>query len=475
MTPSHMVGYLGEISSGELKTFNEGDPSLPYRAGDLVGKQGLEARWEKYLRGKRGSRLIQVDAYGRQADQLDSTELELPEVPAQPGADLVLTLDMELQAATREAFRGKNGAVVALDPRSGEVLAMVSEPGYDPNIYQGLLSEEKYRSLVQNPFKPFLDKTTGGSFMPGSIYKAVVAIAGLEEGIITPSSTYNCPGHYSLGGQVFKCHDHAGHGVVNLRRALMKSCDVFFYTVGVELGVDRIAKYARELGLGVKTGLMLNFELPGLIPTSAWKKLTYRIPWSTGETPSISIGQGADQLTPIQMANLYATLGNGGAIWRPFLVKRVVNHVGETVLVNEPQLVRRTTTIRPESFKAVREGLMAVVMDKEGTGKIAAVEGATIAGKTGSVQVVSLAKNNNKGTDVSMKWREHAVFTAFSPAENPEIALAVVSEHDAVGGGGRSAGPVAGKILKTFWDLKKRRAGLAVSQTPPKPEAPDEQ
>ena len=459
-TPSHMVGYLGEISRRELLDLNQKTPSNPYRSDDLIGKQGLEARWEKYLRGKKGHRLIQVDAFGRESDFFDKNSLKLPETPAEPGSDLILTLDMELQRVTNEAFKGRNGAVVALNPQNGEILAMVSEPGYDPNIYQGVLSEEKYRSLLQNPFKPFLDKTTGGVFMPGSIFKAVVALAGLEEGMINANSTFFCPGHYQIGSQVFHCHERHGHGTVNLRRALMKSCDVYFYNLGIELGVDRIAKYAAELGLGQKLGVQLNFEMPGLMPTSAWKKLTLRMPWTTGETPSIAIGQGYVQMTPMQIANLYATLGNEGEIWRPYLVKRIINHFGETLMVKDPQLIKRVTKISRDSFRIVNEGLKAVVMDPEGTGKNAAVEGYTVAGKTGSVQVVSLNKNTNKGEAVSMHWREHALFAAFSPVENPEIAVAVISEHDKIGGGGRAAAPIAGKIIRAYWDLKKQRGEL---------------
>jgi penicillin-binding protein 2 len=457
LTPSHMVGYLGEISRNELNRLNEDQETPIYRSGDLIGKQGLEARWEKYLRGKRGKRLVQVDAYGRQADLTEKSEITLPRVPAIPGNDLILTIDLDLQSAARDAFKGKNGAVVVMDPRNGEVLAMLSEPGYDPNIYQGVLSQEKYRSLVNNPFKPFLDKTTGGMFMPGSVYKAVVALAGLEEGIINPNTTFTCPGHYTMNGETFHCHERRGHGVVNLRRAMMKSCDVFFYNVGVELGVDRIAKYAADLGLGEKTGFQLNFELPGLIPTIAWKKKFYNASWSPGETPSVSIGQGAVQMTPMQMANLYSTLGNGGNIWKPFLVKRVINHVGESILVHDPELIRKVGRISPASLKLVREALTAVVMDPEGTGKASAVPDVTVAGKTGSVQVISLSKNQTK-LDVSMKWREHAMFAAFSPAENPEISVAIISEHDKVGGGGKSAAPVAGKIIAAYWDLKKKRA-----------------
>lgn len=472
-TPSHVVGYLGEISKKELTRQNDENPDNPYRAGDLIGKQGLEARWERYLRGDRGNRLIQVDAFGRQVDSLERASLNLPEVPAVPGSDLILTIDMELQVIAQDAFKGKNGAVVALDPRSGEILAMVSEPGYDPNLYQTGMSADKYRSLVANPFKPFLDKTTGGIFMPGSTWKAVVAVAGLEEGVINANKTVFCPGYYTLGDKTMKCHAHQGHGMVNLRKALMKSCDVYFYNLGVELGVDRIAKYANELGMGQKLGVNLNMELPGLVPTTAWKRLTSRVPWAAGETPSVAIGQGAVQTTPMQMAALYAEIGMEGKLFRPHLVRRIVNHVGETVLTEEPELIR-TAKIRPETWRLVKEGLTAVVMDQEGTGKNARVEGQVVAGKTGSVQVVSLSRNSGKGQkDVSMQWREHAMFTAFSPAENPEIALAIVSEHDVVGGGGASAAPVAGKILNAFWRLKAERARLAQAAQTSKAEERD--
>ncbi len=459
-TPSHLVGYLSEINKKELEAQLKIDPKAPYRSGDLIGKQGLEARWEKYLRGIRGNRLIQVDAHGRQVDPADRTGINLPQENAIAGADLILTLDMELQRVAREAFRGKNGAVVVMNAQNGEILALLSEPGYDPTIYQTGMSVEKYRSLVQNPFKPFLDKTTGGVYMPGSTYKALVAIAALEEGIIDGEKTYFCPGHYTLGGQTFRCWEHSGHGTVNLRKALMKSCDTYFFNIGVDLGVDRMAKYAQLFGLGQKTGLGLNFEQPGLIPTTAWKKLTFRLPWSAGETPSVAIGQGAVGTTPIQLASLYATIANEGQIWRPFVVKKVVNSKGETILQQEPELIAKLDSIKPETYRLVKEGLKAVVMDPEGTGKNSAVDGVEIAGKTGSAQVVSLSKNSGKNQqDVSLTWREHALFTAFSPVDKPEIAVVIVSEHDKVAGGGRSAAPVAGKIFAAYYEFKKRRSG----------------
>ncbi|RZA17742.1 MAG: penicillin-binding protein 2, partial [Proteobacteria bacterium] len=441
---------------------NKNNEQNPYLLGDLVGKQGIENRWEKYLRGQRGYQLIQVDAFGRQSQGLEESGWSLPSVSAKPGSDLELTIDYELQKATKAAFAGKNGSVVVLNPQTGEVLAAVSEPGFDPKMMQQGVSPDDWRELIENPFKPLLDKTSGGEFPPGSVYKAVVAMAALEEKVVDENRTVYCPGYYTLGDRRFYCHDRKGHGTVNIMRALMKSCDVFFYQVGIELGVDRIARYAKAFGLGAKLGIALNMEKPGLIPTSAWKMLTYRLPWAGGDTPNISIGQGYDLMTPIQMANLYATIANGGKVFKPYYVNKVTNQVGETIYEHQPEMVRQISEISPKTFAIVRKALEAVVMDPQGTGKNAQVPNVTVAGKTGSVQVVSLKKNSNKGqNDVSMNWKEHAMFAAFSPTENAEIAIAIVSQNDLVGGGGKSAAPVAGKIIARYWELKRQRAATA--------------
>lgn len=457
-TPPHMVGYLREIDRPTLNKYNKEDKKNPYLPGDLVGKQGLEYRWESYLRGKRGYRLIQVDAFGRQSHAFEENGWKLPVVLATPGSDLELTIDLKLQYEVKKAFAGKYGAVVVLNPQTGEILAQVSEPGFDPVKMQTGLSTEEWRSLTSNPFKPFLDKTTGGEFPPGSIYKALVALAALEEGIITEKTTHNCPGYFVLGNKVFLCHNHAGHGKVDLRKALMKSCDVYFYQIGVELGVDRIAKYARAFGLGQKLGIKLNTERPGLIPDSAWKLSVHRAHWTAGDTPNISIGQGYNLLTPMQMASFYASIANGGKVFSPYLVKKITNHIGQTVYTQDPVLLKEIKMVKPKNLRLVRKYLQDVVMHSEGTGHKALVDGVTVAGKTGSVQVVGLDKNKNQD-DVSMKWKEHALFVAFSPTENAEIAVAVVSENDKIGGGGRAAAPIAQKIIKAYWDLKEYRSG----------------
>ncbi len=331
--PPHLVGYLGEVSQEELEKLKKDYPDKSYQSGDLIGKQGLEAQWEPYLRGKNGFQLIQVDARGRKTTALLPEEnWNLPLVKASKGANLELTLDMDLQKAVREAFQGKYGAIIVMDPRDGAVLAMLSEPGFDPSIYQRSLSQEEWHSLIANPFKPLFDKATSGEYIPGSIYKALVAIAGIEDKTFDLNTTVDCHGFYRLGNEVFQCWKKGGHGVVNFRDSLVKSCDVFFYELGVKIGVDRIADYALRFGLGQKLGILLNHERPGLVPTTSWKKATHGSAWAGGDTPNIAIGQGYNLMTPLQLVSLYAGISNGGKIWRPRLVSRVVSHMARFFL-----------------------------------------------------------------------------------------------------------------------------------------------
>lgn len=460
----HMLGYLGEVNPALLDELNSRNKANPYNIGDLVGKQGLEARLESYIRGKRGYKMIQVDAFGRGSNP-NRQDWSLPMMPAQAGANVELTIDLQLQKAVTRAFSGKNGAVIVMDPRTGAILAMTSQPSWDPYMYQRGLSSEEFRALSLDPLHPFLDKTTGGEYPPGSTYKAVVALAALQEKIVTAAKTYYCNGSFTLGNQNFGCHKKEGHGYVNLREALMESCDVYFYHIGIELGVDRIARYAKALGLGSKLGLQLNMERSGLVPSTAWKLAVHKEPWATGETPPISIGQGYNLTTPLQMASLYATIGMKGEIWKPFLIRRISNTFGQVIEERQPQLLRTTDAISAENYALVRKGLEAVVNDEDGTGKKAKVPGVTVAGKTGSVQVVNLKKNKNQ-TDVSVLWKEHAMFASFAPSETPEVVVTVVSEHDDKGGGGASAAPVAGEILNAYFELKKERASLALGALP---------
>ena len=270
-------------------------------------------------------------------------------------------------------------------------------------------------------------------------------MAALEENIVN-LNTYICPGYFVLGDNIFHYHDRGGHGIVNLHKYLVNSCDIYLYHIGVELGVDHLARYAKPFYLGKRLGVNLNMERPGLIPTSAWKQLVHRFPWTAGDTHSISFGQGYTTMTSMQMANLYASIANSGKFWKPYLVSSVTNYIGEMIEEQHTELLSEIDYISEKTFATMCRILGYVVTDPKGTGKKAAVEGHTVAGKTVSAQVVGLKKNLNQD-DVSRKWKEHAIFTAFSPIENAEIAIAVISENDMVGGRGRAAALIAGKII----------------------------
>jgi penicillin-binding protein 2 len=455
--PPHLFGYMAEVDPQGLKRLRSESPDLDYRPGDLVGKQGLERKFEKYLRGHRGNKYIQVDAFGRKINSEYFKESEWQETPAHPGSNVTTTLSAELQATTLRAFKGKNGSVVVLDPRNGDVLAIASEPAYNPESYQDGFSRDEWNELTSNPFHPLLDKSTGGLYSPGSLFKAVVGIAGLEEGVVNPERTFYCPGHMSIGNKTIHCHERSGHGHVNLYDAIMGSCDVYFYHVGIELGVDRIAQYAAELGAGMRLDFGVNMELDGIVPNSGWKRKTLGIPWTAGDTPNFAIGQGFLSMTPLQMAAMYSTIAMDGKLFRPRILKKVVDYLGEPILEAEPELMHQSTKIKAQTFQIMKEALRRVVMHPNGTGKKSRVEGVEVAGKTGTVQVTSLNKNKTD-LDVSMKWREHAMFAAFAPVEAPEVLVLIVSEHDPEGGGGRAAAPIAAVILEKYWELKKRLA-----------------
>ena len=451
--PAHLLGYIGQIDAETLRAYRKHYPHKNYQPGDLVGKQGLELRWESYLRGGRGYEVVQVDAFGRRVQHNNQFGLHLPRQEAVPGASLELTLDYELQQSVVAAFKGKRGAVIAIDPRNGAILAMLSTPQFDPQMYLRRLSPQRWQALLANPFHPLLDKTTGGEYAPGSIYKVITALAALGDKLITPQTQVDCRGHYVLGRDTFHCHQRQGHGRVNLKQALMQSCDVFFYHLGVALGVDRIAHYARKFALGRKLGLNLNVERRGLIPTRAWKRQRHGQRWQRGENTSIAIGQGYNLLTPLQMVSLYAAIANGGTVWQPWLVRRVVDHYGKTLAHHKAQPLQHSG-IDAKHLQLIRHYLRAAVSDPRGTGHRANIAGAEIAGKTGSVQTVSLHKYQ-KDADVSTKWREHAIFAAFSPQQNANIAVIVVSENDRIGGGGTAAAPIAAQIIATWRTLQQ--------------------
>lgn len=440
---SHLIGYLGEINEKELKLSHEG----VYRGGDLIGKMGLERLREKDLRGEKGRHYMEVNALGFEQRNLKGVE-------PLPGNDLQLTIDMDLQRAAEDimATEGKSGAVVAVAVNSGRLLALVSAPALQLDKFIGGISHKNWKELLDNPLHPLINKIVQGQYPPGSTYKLVTATAGLGEGVITPDTIMYCPGHYRFGNRTYHCWKHSGHGAVDLNRALSESCDVYFYQVGQRLGVDRLAKYARLLGLGRKTGVEMEHEKPGLIPTAAWKKKRFGKVWQEGETLSVAIGQGFDLVTPIQLAFMTATVANGGTLYKPGLVERVRDPDGKVKERFEPKIVDRLTG-QGRNLQLVRKGLIEAVNGRHGTGRRARLKelGITVAGKTGTAQVVRLKQYKHlKEKDIPYKYRDHAWFTCFAPAENPEIAVTVLVEHGMHGGSG--AAPVARAVLEAYFN-----------------------
>ena len=437
MLAAHLLGYLGEITEPEL----DFEQFTDYNAGDYVGKSGIERSWEKDLHGADGGRRIEVDARGRFLKNI-------AEMNPTVGNSLVLTIDAELQKQTELAFGDKAGAAVAMEVNSGEILAFASNPGFDPALFTGRMSPEQWRSYLEDKRHPLENKALKGQYPPGSTFKILTALAGLEEGLIDDNSTVVCNGSYTVGNNTFKCWNKKGHGRVNLKQALRESCDVYFYQLGERLGVDKIAAYAKKFGLGTPMGIGLDNEKGGMIPTSAWKEKKYGKRWYRGETLPVSIGQGYVLTTPIQLASLIASVANDGTVYRPQLVKKIIDPDGRLVRAFTPQVLARTG-IKSASFRAVKEGLFAVVNEPHGTGVMARLYEVKVAGKTGTSQVIKL--RDNKG-NIPYQYRDHALFVAFAPYDKPEIAVSVIVEHGEHGGG--SAATIAGRMLRTYFEGK---------------------
>jgi len=364
------------------------------------------------------------------------------------GNSLVLTIDAQIQKAAEQAFGDKAGAAVAMDVNSGEILSFVSNPGFDPSLFTGRMPLKQWNDYLEDKRHPLENKALTGQYPPGSTFKIITALAGLEQGIIDENSTIICKGSYAVGNSVFKCWEKKGHGSVNLKRALRESCDVYFYQLGEKLGIDRIAACAREFGLGKLLGIGLENEKGGMIPTIGWKEKRYGKKWYGGDTLSAAIGQGYVLATPIQLASMIATVANEGTIYRPYLVKRVVNPDGKVVKEFAPQIIKKLA-ISQKNFRLVKEGLLAVVNEPHGTGAAARLYEVKVAGKTGTSQVVKMRDSSGA---VPYQFRDHALFVAFAPYDKPEIAVAVVIEHGEHGGA--AAAPIAARILREYFEGK---------------------
>jgi penicillin-binding protein 2 len=435
---AHLLGYIGEISEDELgaKGFED------YNPGDYLGKNGIERSWEKELHGIDGGRQLEVDARGR---VLRTISESYPTV----GNGVVLTIDAKLQKVAEDAFGDQAGAAVAMNVNTGEVLAFVSKPGFDPALFSGKMPADTWKEYLEDKRHPLENKALTGQYPPGSTFKIITALAGLEDGKIDEKTTVNCSGSYELGDSTFNCWNRHGHGVTNLKKALRESCDVYFYHLGERLGVDRIAAMAKRFMLGAPMGIGLAHEKGGMIPTSEWKLKRFAKRWFHGETLPVAIGQGYVSMTPIQLASMIATVANEGTVYRPFLVKRIIDADGKPLKEFKPESMG-ATGISPEKFRLVKQGLLAVVNEPGGTGGAARLSDVQVAGKTGSSQVVKL-RDSKQATPY--QYRDHALFVAFAPYEKPEIAVAVVVEHGEHGGS--AAGPITGRILRAWFDGKK--------------------
>ncbi len=451
---AHLMGYIGEVNPAELPRLNK-DAKIPYKMGDGTGKSGLESKWESELRGVDGEDYIEVDAYGRRRRRSNNDPAArgfasaLDKRPAVPGRNLVLTIDQDLQVAAREAFGNQIGSIVAIDPRSGEVLAALSEPSFDPTLFSRGVSSSVWNDLLNNDNHPLRDKTLQDHYSPGSTFKPITAIAALEEGVVDENTTFNCPGFLWVGNRKYHCHKQHGHGNVSVVQALEQSCDVYFYRLAQKLGIDTIAKYAKMLGLGKCTGIFLAHEEPGLIPTEAWKKKRFGVDWIAGETLSCAIGQSYVLTTVLQLANAYGAIGTGADFFRPFVVKYIESPDGRILKEFKPEPIGKVQ-ISPKTLEIVRRGLYHVVNFPHGTAYTRRIPGFEVAGKTGTSQVFKISSDKifHDCMHLDFKYRHHGLFVAYAPADNPVISVSVLAEHACHGNS--AAAPIAFAVIKKY-------------------------
>ena len=368
------------------------------------------------------------------------------DLPGLPGKDLHLTLDLDVQRAAEQALGGFRGAVVAMDPKTGDIIALVSTPTYDANVFSGQVSADAWQGLTKDANDPLQNRALSMVYPPGSTFKLVTSLAALAEGRASEHTELNCPGYYFFKGRRYHCHKRTGHGTVSLRRALMVSCNAFYFQLGQMLGIDVMERYGKALGLGAKTGVSLPGEVPGIMPSEEWKRKQHGERWFPGDTLPVSIGQGYVVVTPIQMAVMASALSNNGTVYRPRLVEKVVDRLSGESRVIPPEVVR-TMDVKPEVFKLVRSIASGVVNDSNGTGKAAKLEGILVGGKTGTAQVGKLGKES-----LGERFRDHAWFVSFAPVEDPLLAVSVIVENS--GHGGQFAAPVAKKVFETFFRKK---------------------
>ena len=447
---SHLIGYVGEVTEDML---NQPQFEL-YDPGDVVGISGVERQYNNLLMGKNGSRQALVDSHGREVGRLGETD-------AVPGKQLKLTIDIDLQIAAEEALADRNGAIVAMDPRTGEILAMVSKPSFDPNDFSVRISRDDWSKLVNDPDKPLLNKAIQAQLAPGSTFKIIMATAGLQEGI-AQNLHVNCGGGAEFYGRYFKCWvvaEHRVHGPVDISKAIYQSCDVFFYTLAEKLGIQRIAKYATMLGLGQKTGIDLPQEVSGVMPSEEWKIKNFKQKWFAGETISVGIGQGAVAATPIQMARAIGAIASGGRLVRPHVANPTDLPPGVIQASNVPD--QTTVPIDPQNWQTITDA-MAAVVNPGGTAALSHLQDIDFAGKTGSAQTISNALKARLGAE-GKKFKDNGWFVGVEPRRNPEIVVCALLEE---GEHGYLAARTAAKVIKAYVDKERRNPPPKVADKP---------
>jgi len=437
---AHMVGYIGKVTPDQQK--QEEYAGLPNDF--LIGQYGIERAFDKVIRGEPGRRGIEVDASGRQKRVIYTTE------PV-AGEDLITTIDIRAQKAAEDGLEGKAGAIVAIDPNNGDVLAMASRPGFDPNIFPLGITAKQWAALSMDDKHPLNNRALQGVFPPGSTFKLAMALAGLETGKINTTDTVTCNGGFPFGNRVFHCWQKKGHGTVALHKAIVESCDVYFYRLGDKMGIDNIAKYSNYLGLGLPTGVGLR-EKPGLIPSTEWKKRVRHQDWYSGETISCSIGQGYVNVTPIQLARMVGTIVNGGTLYQPQVVRAIRYKDGHTMVF--PTNVVGKAPVKQTNLDLIKAGMIGVVEEPGGTAHASKSDYVKIGGKTGTAQVIALGKGHGIGD------KDHAWFVAAAPMDDPKIAVCILVEHG--GHGGSAAAPIAKKVIEAY--LRFDEQGLREKQ-----------
>jgi len=454
---AHLIGYVGEVSEEDLNTSKFDF----YEPGDMVGKSGVEETYDALLRGTDGSRDVIVNSHGKEVD--DGHPLR--QVLAIPGKDLRLTIDLDIQRVAEQAMEGRNGALVAMDPHTGEILAMVSRPAFDPNQFAVRLTKSYWNQIINDPNHPLMNKTIQAQLAPGSTFKVIMSLAGLEEGV-AQSMHVMCNGGGTFYGRFFACDKH--HGMVDIDHAIPLSCDTFYYTLAQKLGIDTIAKYATELGLSQKTGIDLPDEASGIMPSTAWKMKTQHQQWYAGEVISVGIGQGAVTVTPLQLARALGGIASGGALKRPHVVfpEELPPNMQSAIAATYPGSGDRTIPITPENWETITDAMAATTVT--GTAAASHLEGIDFAGKTGTAQIVNHSIGGNNL--LTGNARANAWFVGMAPRRNPDIVVVVLAEHG--GWGSDAAAPLAAQVINAFVTKQRRRDGNLRAADAPKPDRP---